>query len=203
MVEDPETGGVVASATVVVPQRVVIDRYPDGSLTSVITAGRTLGDSENAAPTADMPPEGTVLSRDVYGPGEYEPVFPGTFPTAAAEVGGYIAPPDQPSGVVDAYDAFVNLTGVRQEQILGGEQRAAALRYLAELPGIDVVGAVTDRLGRTGIMFRASGANYPNYPQFLVVAPGTGKILANETHYIGHDREDLRSPSVTKYFAWE
>lgn len=204
MVEDPETGGVVAEATVVVPQRIVIDRYPDGSLISITTVGHALGDSENAAPAADMPPEGTELYRNVYGPGEYQSIFPGTFPTDQSEVAPFAAPYFGPEIPPDANRMVSDLIpSLLTEQVLDGAQRSALFHYLASLPGIELVGSVTDRLGRPGIMFATRSADNPDWTNYLVVATETGRILATETHYSGHDRPDLRSPSVTSYTAWE
>lgn len=201
---DADIGDISPAATVVVPQRILSDRYADGSVTIVFTAGRPMAGSENAAPSANTPPEGTELSRVEYKPGEFPPAFPEPFPTEASGVAPFAAqyfgpetPPDADQMVSDLVPSLLT------EQVLSGAQRATLFRYLASLSGIESVGSVTDRLGRPGILFATSNAGDPDWTDYLVVAPDTGRILAVETHYSGHDRPDLRSPSVTSYTAWE
>ncbi len=189
-------------STTVVPHEYSIDRRADGGWRTTVTAGPALKYSDSAA-GGDTPPEGTMLWRDDYRPGEYEPLFPRPFPVASAEVGPYFLRLVGLGTPLDADAAFLNLPQVLREQVLSGVQRAAALHYLATLPGIDVVGKVTDRLGRAGIMFRTTRTGDPDTLDYLIVAPESGRILAAEAHYVGHDRADIHSPSVTSYVAWK
>lgn len=190
-------------STRVVPEEYSISRRADGSFTSVITAGAALGYGDGGAASSDTPTAGTVLARVENGPGEYVPLFPRPFPTNTAQIGPYFTSLFGPGAAIDADTIFLNFPLVLMEQVLGGQARAAVLQYLATLPGIDVVGAVTDRLGRAGIMFRTARTGDPDALDYLVIAPADGRILAAETHYVGHDRTDIRSPSVTSYYAWK
>ncbi|MEV6930682.1 CU044_5270 family protein [Dactylosporangium sp. NPDC051485] len=54
--------------------------------------------------------------------------------------------------------------------------RAAAYRMLAQMPGIDSLGRVTDALGRGGVAVAYGGGR-----QRLVVDPATGRALAQES----------------------
>jgi hypothetical protein len=58
--------------------------------------------------------------------------------------------------------------------------RAAVFRNLAALPGVRSVGAVTDPLGRSGYGIELTGTGPGAEREILVIAPGTGSLLADE-----------------------
>ena len=58
--------------------------------------------------------------------------------------------------------------------------RAAVFRDLAALPGVRSAGRVTDPLGRTGYGIEMTGTGSGAERQVLVIAPGTGSLLADE-----------------------
>jgi hypothetical protein len=58
--------------------------------------------------------------------------------------------------------------------------RAAVFRDLAALPGVRSVGPVTDPLGRSGYGIELTGTGPGAQREILVIAPGTGRLLADE-----------------------
>ncbi|WP_245603514.1 hypothetical protein [Salinispora cortesiana] len=75
-------------------------------------------------------------------------------------------------------ESIAELAGVR---LLNPAQRAAALRLLAELPGITVTGTVTDRAGRPGEAFSITSDFHGLPTQYTVIIdPGSGALLGYE-----------------------
>ncbi len=75
---------------------------------------------------------------------------------------------------------FQHFSDVLREARATPEQRAAAYEALARVPGLTLVGEVTDRLGRPGV---AVGFDYPRqradrlYRYVLVFDPETADLL--------------------------
>jgi hypothetical protein len=67
--------------------------------------------------------------------------------------------------------------------------RAATYRMLADVPGIDLLGRVTDQGGRSGLAVAYTRRNDSGWGQIrLIVDPTTGTVLAQESWYLGVDR---------------
>jgi hypothetical protein len=79
---------------------------------------------------------------------------------------------------VQYLEDIAELAGVR---LLGPAERAAALRLLAELPGMTVAGTVVDRAGRTGEAFGME-SDYSGLPtrHVVIIDPADGKLLGYE-----------------------
>jgi hypothetical protein len=84
-----------------------------------------------------------------------------------------------------------NPHGVREEMFgvydqllkwdpISPQVRAAVFRDLAALPGVRSAGRVTDPLGRVGYGIEMPGTGSGAERQVLVIAPGTGSLLADE-----------------------
>jgi hypothetical protein len=63
------------------------------------------------------------------------------------------------------------------------EVRSAALRLLADLPGVTNAGSATDPLGRTGVAIAESSSSplSGTVQRQLVIDPATGRLLATQT----------------------
>lgn len=117
-------------------------------------------------------------TRD-YTSGEYYSHWQGPVPTDATALREWLT-----TGVpaheapVQYLESVTELAGVR---MLNPAQRAAALRLLAELPGITVTGTVTDRAGRPGEAFSITSDFHGLPVQYTVIIdPGSGALLGYE-----------------------
>ncbi|MEV4513578.1 CU044_5270 family protein [Dactylosporangium sp. NPDC049525] len=64
--------------------------------------------------------------------------------------------------------------------------RSAAYRMLADLPGVDFLGVVQDRQGRSGMAVAYTRRGDGGWgQQRLIVDPGTGRALAQESWFLG------------------
>jgi hypothetical protein len=182
----------------VVPESWETTFTTDGRVSTRVVAGEPYpGESPD-----DLPAPGTLLWEDEIPAEEFFDGIAGEPPADTASMGEYLAPwTFEESPTLGGY--FDAVTDVMSSYVLTAEQEAALLRFLTAQDGLRVDGSTTDRLGRTGIVFRASDRAPGEYEDLLIVSPETGKILAAETIYIGSSRDYLDSPSVVEYFAWE
>jgi hypothetical protein len=94
-------------------------------------------------------------------------------------------------GVKDpqSMETFGIITDLLDHQPITTQVRAAAFRILAGLPGIQMLGKVSDPVGRAGYMIGLDGGSYKTYgesrmlggPLALVISPATGTLLAEES----------------------
>lgn len=184
----------------VLPERHELLFHDDGSVDVLIIAGEPFAD--DFQPEDDVA-EGEVLVHETTARDEYARVYTDPVPTDSGRILDYLMAPypgeDEP---MDAGRVFSEITGLYNEQQLNGEQEAALLEQLATMPGIEVTGETTDRLGRAGIVFTAFSVEDPDHQYSLIVSP-EGQILASETLYVGDSRPYLEAPAVVEYFAWE
>lgn len=184
----------------VLPERHEVLFREDGSADVLIIAGEPFTDDFQPE---DEVAEGEVLVHETTAPGEYARAYTDPVPTDSDQILDYLmAPYPEEEEPFDAGRVFSETTGLYNEQQLNGEQEAALLEYLATMPGVEVTGETTDRLGRAGIVFTASSAEDPDHQHSLIVSP-EGHILASETLYVGDSRPYLEAPAVVEYFAWE
>jgi len=191
-----EDGTITSSA--VEPQWREVTFAADGTTRMVITAGTPF----DGQPTGDLPKPGTLLEDTTYDPGseEFGFAFREEPPTDPATVGEYL---QRAIGLENPSlgDYFLAVGGLLSTRILTGEQESALVVFLSEQNGLRIAGSTTDRLGREGIVFQASG-RLTGYQDYLVISR-SGQILASETIYTGDERDDIPSPSVVEYTAWE
>ncbi|MFG3423347.1 CU044_5270 family protein [Micromonospora sp. NPDC048063] len=117
-------------------------------------------------------------TRD-YAAGEFHSRWRGEVPTDANALREWLtAGASAPEAPVQYLEAVAELAGVR---LLNPAQRAAALRLLADLPGITVTGTVTDRAGRSGEAFSITSDAHGLPAQYTVIVdPGSGVLLGYE-----------------------
>lgn len=150
-----------------------------------------------------LPEPGTVLEdsfHDANNPFVIEEGPAQNPPTDPAQVGDYLADVigvEHPTAGL----YFGAIESVLSTRIITARQEAALLSFIAQLPDVQLDGSTTDRLGRPGVVFRATDED--DYDYLLVVSPEAGKFLAFERIYVGTERTDITSPSVTSYVAWE
>jgi hypothetical protein len=153
---------------------------------------------------SDALPEGSIISSEKYAAGEFGVMFPATPPDDAAGMGDYLnAAMGAP--ISDAITALDAVTLLLNEWTLDGAQEAALLEFLADIPGFEPLGHVTDRLDRPGIAFDAANSANKNFTAVLVVSSENGSILSVEKIYVGGIAEyaHLTPPAVTSYIAWK
>lgn len=168
----------------------------DGSVTVTWRTGEPW-----PAKSAGAQPAGTVISLDEYGPGEYQWAFPQP-PTAAEAYGPYLTEyaflPAQPT----AGDYLQGVQMLLAERSLSTGQLTALLDFLAGLPDLTVAGAVTDRLGRAGVLIETTSRQPEQFLDRIIVSTSGEGVLSAETVYVGHSRTDISSPAVIAYYAW-
>jgi hypothetical protein len=79
-----------------------------------------------------------------------------------------------PAGMFGIYDQLLKWDPIAPRV------RAAVFRDLAALPGVRSAGRVTDPLGRPGYGIEMTGTGPSGEREVLVIAPGTGSLLADE-----------------------
>lgn len=182
-----------AAGSYIQPQDTTV--IPAGAdVTVTVRAGRPY-DGTGAAVTTGGNQPGALVS-------EYTTTPITAPPTTVAEWPAYLTntlglDPNPPAGEV-----LLQLSSILHFWTLTPAQNGALLDYLATLPDLHVAGSSTDRLGRTGIAFDTETVRDDWQPTLLIDAE-TGRILAEQTLYVGTDRTDIASPSVIDYTLWK
>ncbi len=152
--------------------------------------------------TVGLPEPGTVLVDETFSPGTWDFVAQDGPPADAGAMREYLAD-FAGSDDLTTGETLREVMSILSIFPLTREQEAAIIGYLATIDGITIAGETTDRLGRAGVVFRASDRSPGEFEDLLVVSRETGHILAAETLYVGTERTDIDSPSVISYIAWE
>jgi hypothetical protein len=84
-----------------------------------------------------------------------------------------------------AYEEFQLITGILRFAPLSGAQTAAFYEVLATLPGIELVGATTDPLGRAGTAFAVERGG--PIREEIILDPRTGRLLGSRMTLITPD----------------
>lgn len=188
--------------TFVQPRDIVRTRENDKSGSVIIRAGQVrwgmVGEGEKPA----IP--GTQLERFDYGPGAFPMLFPVPPPTDPAALSDYLAKylgVDASAGTGELFRAVQDL---RNEWELDGSQSAALLNLLAERNDIEVLGNVTDRLGRAGTALATDSRMGGAFRDILIFATATARLLSAEEVYLGGIPDiQLTPPIVMNYIAWK
>ena len=78
-------------------------------------------------------------------------------------------------------ETLVAITDLARERVLSPAERAAAIRVLARVPGIEHTGAVTDRAGRRGAAFSVVSDRSGLPTRYtLILSPADGRFLGYE-----------------------
>ncbi|GAA3094681.1 CU044_5270 family protein [Streptomyces echinatus] len=190
---------------VTLPQETIVRWKPDGSHTELVVAtdprhpGRPVlsDEGEQPRPVAD----GHVISRGTYPPSWSDAPPEAPPPHDVARLRGYLREAASlhggmtPGELLDAVDLLLD------HWTLGARENAALARLLADTPGLNPAGRVTDRLGRTGQAYvhqDRSGAR-----RMLIMDPSTGAVLGLELTATRAEPEyGLDAGDVMQYSAW-
>ncbi|MEQ4304696.1 CU044_5270 family protein [Plantactinospora sp. B6F1] len=113
-----------------------------------------------------------------YRSGEFRRGWRGAVPADESVRGWLTAAGSEHDAPVQYLEDVAELAGVR---LLGPAQRAAALRLLADLPGMTVAGTVVDRAGRTGEAFAMTSDVHGLPTEYtIIIDPRTGVFLGYE-----------------------
>ncbi|MFT3942864.1 MAG: hypothetical protein QM705_03460 [Ancrocorticia sp.] len=170
----------------------------DGSIHYLLIAAEPFPGQESK----NLTKPGTILVNDTFSPEGWEPPFPEGPPADMEEVGDYLTRFTETENLTVG-QTIQEISTILSKYLLDTEQEAGLIEYLSTLEGIDTVGSTHDRLGREGIVFRATDRLPNQLEDYLIVSPTTGQILAVETVYIAADRTDIETPSVISYTAWQ
>jgi len=149
-----------------------------------------------------MAEPGELLSHyDFDEPGSFPPVFGEPPPDTAEGFREYIraANPEYDDDT-DTMLYFSSLRDIRGFWPLTGPQAAGALDFIATLPDVELLGEVTDRVGRTGVAIVTATETHR---EVLVFDRTTGQLLSEETLYLGGIPDFDMPPGVMGYTAWE
>lgn len=202
---------------VALPVTIETRREADGSGTRTLAVGQpfspTRSDVKFQAVGWPMDVQPGQSKQETFGPGQFPALpLPQPVPTDDAGMAAYIADyqvrssamvNEGPQGVFQTIGFFLgywNLSGAQEHAVLGA---------VAKLPGVKVLGEVTDRLGRHGIALsiETQDERYGTSRNILVIDPTSGRILATEEDYVQgpvDGRKPLRPvPTVMRYIAVE
>lgn len=199
------------------PVTVETRREADGSGTRTLTVGQpfspTRSDVKFRALGWPMDVQPGQSKQETFGPGQFPALpLPQPAPTDDAGMAAYISAyqarssamvNEGPQGVFQTIGFFVgywNLSNAQEHAVLG---------VVAKLPGLRVLGEVTDRLGRHGIALSVETRDerYGTSSNILVIDSTTGRILATEEDYVQGPpdgrKPDRPVPTVMRYIAIE
>jgi len=186
------------------PQEVTTTWRADLSGEITVVTGTPYLPEGSIAPDTEPTAAGALVREESFGAGEMGIVFAAEPPTDAASMSAYLT---EYGGVMDPKDPAQVLEAVGQllsEWTLSGAEHSALLESLAEVPGFESIGSVTDRLGRAGLGFSAQSPADPRFQSILVLDATTGEILSMEKVYLGGVPEfSFDPPTVTSYIAWK
>jgi hypothetical protein len=189
------------TTSIVIPTRTDLVRRPDGSatMTTVHTKPllRTQADRDawnrEGRPGASSAPERDDAPSFAY---------PGTAPATTAAMAEYLRHGHPPEN--GPAEVLIAITDLVREQALGPAQRAAVLRVLATVPGLQYAGDTVDRNGRHGAAFILRNAHGGLRNDLtLVVDPATGRILDEVQVLLEAGRLNIKVPMVTGYTAYD
>lgn len=171
----------------------------DGSSVYRVTAAAPVDGAGRPIAAADALPAGAVISEDRFAAGSFPNLFPEIPPAVNWKT--YLASALDASTDLNAGEVFGAVRLLLSERSLSSAQQASLVQYVATLPDVRLHGEVTDRLGRTGAYISTDAMAPGEYQDVLIISADLG-IIAHEVMYIGTDREDLASLTVTEYTGW-
>jgi len=187
----------------IVPEQYDIKLNPDGSRTQEVRAGQPVAPNGNLILGAvAVPPAGTLLWSETF-PADRN-LFSAPFPSNAQDVKGFLQQGLIENTEPNSASYFRAIVSLMLERNLTITETATILKFLADLPDIQVAGNVTDRLGREGIAIKATQTWSDNeITEYLILSPKDGQIIASETVHKNGLLPGQVGPMVTEYYAWE
>jgi hypothetical protein len=189
-----------AATVAVQPREVERRRNSDLSGYVEVRAGSVRwGKASREDPVAE-----TVLEHYEYAPGTYPLLFSAIPPSSADELHTYLRSFLLLTDESSTGDVFRGIQDLRNDWTLDGPQSAALLDMVKSLPDVELLGRVTDRLGREGIAVQTSTRADGTFRDILVFDGKTGSLIAAEAVYLG-GAEDVPLPddTVVNYIAWK
>lgn len=199
-----QSGQDASDTPVIVPERYTWAWDETGIGSLQVTAEQpysVLADGHITDPVGPAPTAGTRVGSPV------EDQYFGGFPTA---------PPVNAAGLVaalrekvpmrddpDAIDYWGAFTVLMSEWTLTPAHHATMLQILQHSGGLELLGNVTDRLGRDGIALRLTSPTRTAFEVTVIIDNDTRQIIASDVVYVG-GLGILDEPvgSVVEYSAW-
>lgn len=191
----------VVLPTVVTPEILTTTFNADGSVDVVAVEG----EAYSGRIESDARARGEIIWQDSYLPGEFGLFGGSELPVSGAEMGEFFGAFYDKDVSQNGSDGILAIGDLVNDRRMSCDETAVLLEFLAAVPGIELAGGTVDRLGRDAIALSATRPPgvFEEYRDYLLIDPATGRILASETEYFGDSREDIESPSITSYIAWE
>lgn len=189
------------SASVAIqPQEVERNRKADLSGYVEVRAGTVRWGSAEG----EFRPAGTILEHYDYVAGAYPLLFPLTPPDNSNELYLYLRSRLILTNDSSTGDIFRGIQDLRNEWALEGRQAAALLELVGSLPDVELLGMVTDRLGRDGVAIQTTTRVDGAFRDILVFDPDSGSLIAAESVYLGGaENVPLPENTVISYIAWK
>ena len=157
-----------------------------------------------AAPDSAAAKPGTIILGEDFEPGTYPTFFVTPPPATVEEMRSYLAAPFGLGEQSTSGEWFKAINDLRVDWPLDRDQNSAILQLIATLPDVTVAGAVTDRLGRSGVAVQTETRTEGNFRYVLVFDSATGLLISSEFVYLG-GLTDISLPAMTvlDYTAWK
>ncbi|MHB1329971.1 MAG: hypothetical protein ACYC2K_17365, partial [Gemmatimonadales bacterium] len=199
-----QSGQDAADTPVIIPERYTWAWDENGVGSLQVTAEQpysVLADGRITDPAGPAPTEGTRVGSPI------EDQYFGGFPTAPpVDAGGFVAalrekvPMRDNPDAVDYWGAF---TVLMSEWTLTPAHHATMLQILQQSDGLELLGNVTDRLGRDGIAIRLTSPTRSAFEVTIIIDSDTRQIIASDVVYAGGlGILDEPAGSVVEYSAW-
>ncbi|OZD46417.1 hypothetical protein CH252_21665 [Rhodococcus sp. 06-1477-1B] len=169
----------------------------------VTTAAEATNAAGDTVPTGDPTP-GTVVGDLTFVQNQFSPLSP-TVPEPTVDAMRALVLTSTGAGdQLTAGDAMLGARALLGEWTLTGPQQAALLEVVAQAPGVRVVGAASDRLGRPVVGLAAVPSGPSSSETTLLLSVETGRIVGFESALLT-DSETLKLPagSITDYTLWD
>lgn len=123
---------------------------------------------------------GAVLSDEVFGPGEYQPMYPKELSMRPTILLDQLSTA-HPIAQIGTAELFVAIADLYREQLPVPMVRAALFELLQQRADVRSLGMVTDRAGRTGIAYFVD-SDYTGLPTryIQIYDPDDGRLFATE-----------------------
>ncbi|WP_166878024.1 hypothetical protein [Salinibacterium sp. ZJ450] len=189
---------------VFIPQRYAWERDENGVASVLVTAEQpysVLADGQITEPAGPAPTAGTRVSTAA------EDEYFGGFPAAPpADTAGLVAALREKIPLRDDADGMEYWGAFRMllsEWTLTPAHHAAMLQILEQSGGLELLGTVTDRLGRDGIALRLTSSTRTAFEVTVIIDAATRQIIASDVIYAGGlNVLDEPAGSVVEYSAW-
>lgn len=195
------------SFSVLVPRTRELWIAPDGSGRLRETAGQPifLGERDRARWEAAGRPQVVFTYNRDFGPGELRYEDLSDLPTDPAALAAVIRQrATLPSGPPVDVEMFVIVGDLLRETAAPPALRAALYRVAARIPGVELVGSVTDRAGRRGVAVAKTTSHFGGKQRMvLIFDPATSALLAEERVLLEQvDWLDARPPVAIGYTTY-